>query len=126
MSPLRYVTALASRGGRGLLSRRSFSTSAVSKGMMERFRKLSKPVGRLTAGYLIAHREELVKEELEKDVDETKVLVEVRNMKKQMLVLWGYLSCGSMGYLAWESIQLHNALEQARQVKKKKKQELKN
>ncbi|KAG7581062.1 hypothetical protein ISN44_As08g008010 [Arabidopsis suecica] len=85
---LRSVTALASRGGRGLPSR---PTSAVSK-----------------------------------DVDETKVLVEVRNMKKQLLVLWGYLSCGSMGYLAWESIQLHNALEQARQVKKKKKQDLKN
>ncbi|KAG7576723.1 hypothetical protein ISN45_Aa03g010690 [Arabidopsis thaliana x Arabidopsis arenosa] len=71
---------MASRGGRGLLSRRSFSTSAVSKGMMERFRKLSKPVGRLTAGYLIAylhlhdlvsaHREELVKAELEKGEEE--------------------------------------------------------
>ncbi|CAH8259994.1 unnamed protein product [Arabidopsis lyrata] len=86
LSHLRSVTALASHRGRGLLSRRNFSTSDV----------------------------------------ETKVLVEVRNMKKQMLLLWGYLSCGSMGYLAWESIQLHNALEQARQVKKKKKQDLKN
>ncbi|CAL9220417.1 unnamed protein product [Arabidopsis halleri] len=81
LSHLRSVAALASRGGRGLLSRRNFSSSDVSKdvetkGMMERFRKLSKPVGRLTAGYLIAYlvlddlvsakREELVKAELEK------------------------------------------------------------
>ncbi|CAL9220270.1 unnamed protein product [Arabidopsis halleri] len=80
LSHLRSVAALASRGGRGLLSRRNFSTSAVSKGMMERFRKLSKPVGRLTAGYLIAYlvlddlvsakREELVKAELEKGEEE--------------------------------------------------------
>ncbi|CAL9220269.1 unnamed protein product [Arabidopsis halleri] len=85
LSHLRSVTALASRGGRGLLSRRNFSTS---------------------------------------DVDETKGMMEIRNTKKQILVLWGYLSCGSMGYLAWESIQLNNAVEQARQVKNKKKQEL--
>ncbi|CAL9220420.1 unnamed protein product [Arabidopsis halleri] len=81
LSHLRSVAALASRGGRGLLSRRSSSTSAVSK--------------------------------------ETKGMMEIRNTKKQVLVLWGYLSCGSMGYLAWESIQLNNAVEQARQVKKK-------